>query len=529
LGTRTWFLLLVTIFSVYLIGLPLDVLEVDCAQLAEISRETMKNMDFLYVKDLGYDYLDKPPLLFWLAAISMKIFGVSAWAYKLPSLFFALLAIYSMYRFTQLFYKEETARYTSLILASIQTLFIITNDVRADTNLIGTVAFTAWQLAALYKTNKVKYLIGGSIGIGLAMLAKGPIGALIPIFTFGPVIMLRREWKFVFQWSRLLVLPIILLMLAPMCLGLYKQFGAKGLTWYFYTQSFGRVTGDSTWSNNPDPLFFLHTTLWCFLPSTLFLLTGLWLKGKALWQRIAGEELFSFFGFVVTLLAISRSRYQIPHYFYPAYPFGAVVAAVGLNYIIEQKVKWLVVVQKVMIALLPMLGLVLVFYVFPQAIWIKTGFVLAALAVVYITTTKTQLLTQSVIAICLLNLILNTVFIPNLLQYQPGAAIGKWIKKENIDAGQFTLLNYWRNRSLAFEADFIPVVCSGYEQVAIRLHQKPHYLFCYESDAGHFINGYSAKIVRQYEEFPVTKLNGTFLNPRTRATATDKLVLLKIE
>jgi 4-amino-4-deoxy-L-arabinose transferase-like glycosyltransferase len=520
---------LVTIFSVYLLGLPLDVLEVDCAQLAEISRETMRNMDFLYVKDLGYDYLDKPPLLFWLSAVSMKVFGVHAWAYKLPSLLFAMLAVYSMYRFAKLFYSEQTARYTSLILASIQTLFIITNDVRADTNLMGAVAFTAWQLAALYRTNKLKYLIGAAIGIGLSMLAKGPIGALIPVFTFAPVILLRREWKFVFQWNRLLLIPIVLLLLAPMCLGLYKQFGMRGITWYFYTQSFGRVTGDSSWSNNPDPLFFLHTTLWCFLPSTLFLITGLWLKGKALWRKIPGEELFSFFGFVVTLLAISRSRYQIPHYFYPAYPFGAVLAAVGLNYIIEQKVKWLIIVQKVMIALLPLLGLVLVFYVFPQAIWVKIGFTLAALAVVYLTTTKTQLLTQSVIAICLLNLILNTVFIPNLLRYQPGSAVGKWIKQEGIKKEQFALLNYWRIRCLAFEADFIPTVAQDYGQAINTLRQKPGYIFCYEKDAEPFITGQNAKIVQQYEEFPVTKLNGTFLNPTTRSTVTDKLVLLKIE
>ncbi len=529
MGTRTWFLLLVTIFSVYLLGLPLDVLEVDCAQLAEISRETMRNMDFLYVKDLGYDYLDKPPLLFWLSAVSMKFFGVHAWAYKLPSLLFAMLAVYSMYRFAKLFYSEQIARYTSLVLASIQTLFIITNDVRADTNLMGAVAFTAWQLAALYRTGKLKYLIGAAIGIGLAMLAKGPIGALIPVFTFAPVILLRREWKFVFQWNRLLIIPIVLLLLAPMCIGLYKQFGMRGITWYFYTQSFGRVTGDSSWSNNPDPLFFLHTTLWCFLPSTLFLITGLWLKGKALWQKVPGQELFSFFGFVVTLLAISRSRYQIPHYFYPAYPFGAVLAAVGLNYIIEQKVKWLVVVQKVMIALLPALGLVLVFYVFPQAVWLKTAFTLAALAVVYLTTTKTQLLTQSVIAICLLNVMLNTVFIPELLRYQPGSTLGHWIKKEKIPSAQFTLLSYWRNRALAFEADFVPVVSSNYDEAVTRLHQRPHYLFCYEQDASPFIDSYHAVIVERYQEFPVTKLNGTFLNPETRVGATDKLVLLKIE
>ena len=49
----------------------------------------------------GLDYLDKPPLTFWLAALSFAISGVSTWAYKLLSL--SALGVYSTWRLARLF------------------------------------------------------------------------------------------------------------------------------------------------------------------------------------------------------------------------------------------------------------------------------------------------------------------------------------------------------------------------------------------------------------------------------------------
>jgi hypothetical protein len=49
--------------------------------------------------DQGKDYLDKPPLLFWLSSLSMYVFGINDFAYRLPSILMAIIAIYSTYKF----------------------------------------------------------------------------------------------------------------------------------------------------------------------------------------------------------------------------------------------------------------------------------------------------------------------------------------------------------------------------------------------------------------------------------------------
>jgi len=60
----------------------------DSALYAQISKSfvTTHNWWDIYVN--GHDWLDKPHFPFWICALSMQIFGINAFAYKLPSLLF---------------------------------------------------------------------------------------------------------------------------------------------------------------------------------------------------------------------------------------------------------------------------------------------------------------------------------------------------------------------------------------------------------------------------------------------------------
>ena len=123
-------------------------MDVDAAQYASIAMEMGQHGSWLQVLHRGADYLDKPPLLFWTSAISMYWFGLHNWAYKLPSLLGALAGVYAVYRFSKLFYPEQTARHAAFVLASSVGLLVICNDVRTDTLLLGRTACAVWQLAA---------------------------------------------------------------------------------------------------------------------------------------------------------------------------------------------------------------------------------------------------------------------------------------------------------------------------------------------------------------------------------------------
>src|ERR1700739_235851 len=173
----------------------LNLMDVDASQYALISKDMFHSGNFLQIYDRGRDYLDKPPLLFWTACLSFKIFWIHDWSYRLPSVLCLVLGLYSMFRYTKLFYDERTAKIAVLIMASCTATYLMTHDVRTDTMLTGWVMFSIWQLAEFNRSLKFKNIFYGAVGIGLAMLTKGPIGLIIPATAFSADFIYQRQWK----------------------------------------------------------------------------------------------------------------------------------------------------------------------------------------------------------------------------------------------------------------------------------------------------------------------------------------------
>ncbi|MBP6313452.1 MAG: glycosyltransferase family 39 protein, partial [Flavobacteriales bacterium] len=164
------------IVLVTVLGAGLDVMEVDAAQYAGMSRDMLSSDDWTKLFFRGNNYLDKPPLLFWLSALSFNLFGVSNWSYKLPSIAFAFLGLFATYRFTLLHAAREVARTAALIFGSSAAFLLMTNDVRCDTILTGSVITAIWAGAAWMEQRRWWQLILCSIAIAAGMLAKGPMG-----------------------------------------------------------------------------------------------------------------------------------------------------------------------------------------------------------------------------------------------------------------------------------------------------------------------------------------------------------------
>lgn len=123
------FWIFIILALLHLSAFRVDIMDIDASQYAEISREMMHNGNYLELYDRGTDYLDKPPFLFWASAASMAVFGVNNFGYKLPSILFALFAIYATYRLTRLLYNDATARMAALIFGTCQAMFLMTNEI----------------------------------------------------------------------------------------------------------------------------------------------------------------------------------------------------------------------------------------------------------------------------------------------------------------------------------------------------------------------------------------------------------------
>ncbi len=198
---KNLFWIFASTFLVCLIGFHIDIMDVDAAQYASMSREMLQNKSYLQLYDVGNEYLDKPPFLIWASALSMKVFGINNFAYRLPSFLFSVLALYSTYKLSRLYYSKSVSSLAAGVLGCCQAFFLMNHDVRTDTILMSCVIFSLWHLAAWYKDEKFYHFLLGCTGIALGMMTKGPIALMVPVFAFGSHFILARNFKVFFKWQ----------------------------------------------------------------------------------------------------------------------------------------------------------------------------------------------------------------------------------------------------------------------------------------------------------------------------------------
>lgn len=524
------------------LALFLDVQEIDATQYAVMSRDLLASGNFTQLYDRGAPYLDKPPLTFWMTALSYFVLGVSSFSYKLPSFLFALLAVYSTERLARLLYDVRTGQWAALILASCHAFFLMNNDVKTDMYLIGGMCLAVWQLCAYARGGPWWHVPLGFVGVGLAMLAKGPLGLVAPAMAVGGDLLLRREWRRILRWQWLLGLPVLALMLLPWTLGQYAQYGWEGVRFFFWTQSFGRVTGESEWTNDATPFFFVHTMAWSFLPWTLFFILAF---GKQLYAVLRaglrvpeGGEGVGLAGFVLLFAALSLSRFKLPHYIFTAYPFAALLCARYISSLLDgtqvRLRKGLVGFQFVLYGLGLLLVSLLGFWAFSESpIALNIAVLLAGLVVAFFAwraeLPDLRLLWVTAAGFGLLHIGLHGSFYPALLQYQSSAKAGQFIADNHLPTDR--LYGYRiGGRALDFYAGRVIAPLPRLLHAREALAGGPYIVFTDAEGVGdlHRLTEARLDTLAALPHFRVNRLTLPFLNPATRAGVVGRRYLLRM-
>lgn len=525
---------------IYILGsIFIPLMEIDSVQYANISREMLQNKSFLQIFDQGKDYLDKPPMLFWLSSLSMYFFGINDFAFRLPSILMAILAIHSTYKFTQLYYSNEIATLAALILASTQAMFLITHDVRTDTMLMAWVILAIWQFARWLNNRKWHSLIIAFSAVAFGMMTKGPIAIMVPIFSFAPHMLIHRNFKMLFRWEYLVGLVIIIILLIPMDIGLYQQFdlhpekvmyektGTSGLRFFYWTQSFGRITGESVWHENDDFFFLFQNLLWGFLPWTLFLIFGLIsectkiIRTKFILNK--NEEWIVLPGFLITYTALGISNYQLPHYIYVVLPFTAIIAAKSLYSLVinwkNKLFKYVINSINIFIYILVLaILLVLLFFTFNTNIYfVIVSLIGMSIFFVILMLKKIRAIPMviqfALFTIITTNLLLTIFFYPTLLEFQLGNEVSKVIRQKNIDKNKFYLYQVYYERSLDFYSNY------SFQNIENLNSLKPNNYVLIKNELINKELLTKFNIIERISTFHVSTLNADFLNPKTRESA----------
>jgi 4-amino-4-deoxy-L-arabinose transferase-like glycosyltransferase len=309
--------------------------EPDEGRNAEKAREILLLNDWVTPHENFYPVLDKPIFFYWLIAISYKLFGVSEWAARLPSLLSALGCVLLIYRFSRSHWRRWVALWSALILVTNVEFFILARIVIFDMPLtfFQTVALLAFYEAVHTENRRRRaaLCLALYLALGAGTLIKGLVAVVIPGIVFFLFILFRGRWQIL---RRIYLIPGAGVFLAVV-LPWYLQADARNpgyLNYYLWAEHFGRYTSASFDRSEPW-YYFIGVVLAGFFPWTLILP---WII-KHFWRRDWDDKtLYLVLWVSIPVLFFSASHSKLPHYILPIFPALSILAGATLIGLYEQ-------------------------------------------------------------------------------------------------------------------------------------------------------------------------------------------------
>ena len=324
--------------------------DVDSTQ-AQIARTMLDSGDWVTPRIDGVAYLEKPPLKYWLIAISYTIFGVHDWAARIPIALSALLLCWVTAQFGVWAFGPRAGMYAGLCLATCAGLFLFTRVLISDVMLTLTITLAIWSLVrtlddAESHPRRWALLMWASLGTGL--LIKGLIAIVFPILVGLLFLVLEHRILDRKVWSRLRPLVGLVLLMAIAApwhvlatlrnppyfdLALHSERGSyHGFFWfYFINEHLLRYLGlryPRDYNTVPRLYFWLLHLVWLF-PWSVYL-PAVWKLDFAARDRAGRTRRLAVIWIGVILLFFSFSTTQ-EYYSMPCYPALALLIGGALD------------------------------------------------------------------------------------------------------------------------------------------------------------------------------------------------------
>lgn len=171
----------------------------DGARYSEIPREMLVTGDFITPHLDGIKYFEKPPLFYWMQAVSLKVFGINEFAANFANTLMALLTCLLVYLSGRKLFSRQTGFIASLILASSILFYAMSQLITLDMTLTFFLSACLFSFIAATKEpfgiKRDCLLWSMYIFAGLAVMTKGLIGIIFPIGIIFFYLLLFNEWR----------------------------------------------------------------------------------------------------------------------------------------------------------------------------------------------------------------------------------------------------------------------------------------------------------------------------------------------
>jgi hypothetical protein len=338
---------------------------------------------------------------------------------------------------------------------------------------------------------------------------------------------------------------LIFMFITPELYSLYAQFdlhpekivfgrtNVSGLRFFFWDSQFGRFFNTGPIKGHGDPTFFLHTTLWAFLPWSIILYIA---AIRLILRKTENNDqsrwiIYGSAG--ITFILFSFSGFQLPFYIVIIFPQFSIITAAYLTSLRSQTAfNRITVFQNTLLIIAGLFGCVIAYYTqFANVVIIALiSFVLIIFYFIFSRKDGMNRIIFSGAAFSIvLFLFLHNFFYPKLLTYQSGMMAGKYLN--NIDSHKTSAM--FKAGSYSFE-----FYAPGYVQ---RLDTVADLNSFIAKDSNGVVytttdklaelkqQGYQYNTLANFPDFHISMLTGRFLNPSTRDKEVKEAVLIRVQ
>jgi 4-amino-4-deoxy-L-arabinose transferase-like glycosyltransferase len=327
--------------------------DVDAVQ-AQIARNMITSGDWVTPRLDGVIYLEKPPLIYWMMALSFKVFGVYDWAARIPIALSAIALCWLTAAFGIWAFGKRAGFYAGLCMATCVGLWLFTRVLIPDVMLTATIALAMWALLRVMDEEEPHprawaYVLAASMGTGL--LLKSLIGVVFPVaagviyLAVTRQLFLARTWKRLHPFAGTLIILLVAApwhVLATLRNPPYFDFTMRsvpgeyhGFLWFFFINEqllrFLNLRYPRDYNTVPRIYFWLFHLAWLF-PWSVYFPATLQLTYKPVDRAGKARVLaLCWIGFVLVFFTFSTTQeyYSMPCYPAMALLLGSAIASGG--------------------------------------------------------------------------------------------------------------------------------------------------------------------------------------------------------
>jgi 4-amino-4-deoxy-L-arabinose transferase-like glycosyltransferase len=305
--------------------------DIDEGNNAEAAREMLMSGNWI-VPTFNYQLRpDKPALLYWLQMAGYQLFGINEFSARLPSALAALLTILVSYQLGSIMFGPGAGFSAGLVLASTVSFCASAHFANPDALLSCFSTLTLllfWR--SLHHDDRLLF-IGAGASTGLAVLAKGPVGLVLPITIMGLFLLWSRRLRWLLNRKLAWSVASFLLVAAPWYAWVAADTRGDFLRLFILRHNTGRFLQTLEGHAGP-PFYYLLVLILGFAPWSAFLGLAAWcaLRRDAALEtspdvgNVRDANRFLCCWIVVYIAFFTAAATKLPNYILPLYPAMAI-------------------------------------------------------------------------------------------------------------------------------------------------------------------------------------------------------------